>query len=567
MKEVHSTQQHDFLKGAAILAAASIFVKIISAVYKIPIFNILDDAGAGFFQATYSVYALILTIATFGIPLALSRLISSAAAKGQTRLVKRYFSVSMPTFALVGIIAMAIMFFFADGLGAFIRNTSAAYGIRVLAPAVFFVCIIAVFRGYTQGFQDMIPTAMSQITEVLCKALFGIFIALWLTGRHFASDIVSAGALMGVTIGLGLCIPILVWYKKKFDKKLPQVDDSSELPGRVSVIARVLKVSIPITIGASFMSIMSLVDTIIVMGRLQDALGYAEFEASSQFGILAKGLTIYNLPSALIVPIAVSAMPAIAASLAKDHSEEAGRIMQSAIKIVVMMALPAAAGVIVLANPIMISLYEDPRSVTAVVLSVLGAASFFVCLQLITTAVLQANGYERIAMLTFPLGAIAKIVISYILVGDPRFEILGSAIGTLACFVVISFTNLSVILIKIKHRPGGKGFKSFSSVVSGVFFKPVLCTAVMAVCAFFSYRLFLMLDSLIFGRESFIVRELIVDNISASDRIAITVYMAFAILFAVFIYGVAIITTRTITEDDIKLMPKGEKMAKILKIR
>ena len=554
--ETNFTTGHSFLKGAAILAAASIFVKIISAIYKIPIFNILDDAGAGFFQATYSVYALVLTLSTFGIPLALSRLVAAASANGNSKLIKRYFSVSLPTFAFVGIIAMLFMFFFADNLAAFIRNTSAAYGIRVLAPAVFFVCIIAVFRGYTQGFQNMVPTAMSQITEVLSKAIFGIFIALLLTRQGYHSNIVSAGALTGVTIGLGLCIPILILYKRSFDKKLSFVEDDAALPGRISVISKVLKISIPITIGASFMSIMAFIDTIIVMSRLQDALGYSEFEASSLFGILARGLTVYNLPSALIVPIAVSAMPAIASAIAKNNGHEAGTIIQSAIKIVAMMALPAAAGMIILANPIMISLYEDPRQVTSNVLTILGAASLFVCLQLITTAILQANGFERIAMITFPAGVLVKIVISYILVGNPNFEILGSAIGTLACFAVISILNFSFILVKVKYRPK----------FSAIFLKPVICTGVMAACTFLSFRFLIFLDSIIFRRADYITYGLMHGDILSSTRVLITVYMALTIIFAVFVYGALIIVTRTITKDDMKLMPKSDKITKILRI-
>ena len=557
MEDNQKSGQHDFYKGAAILAAASIFVKIVGAIYKIPIFNILDDAGTGYFQATFSVYSLLLTIATFGIPLALSRLISAARAKGEVNLINRYFAVSLPAFTLVGLTAMLAMFFFADGFAAFIRNTHASYGIRVLAPAVFFVCVIAVYRGYTQGHQDMIPTAVSQIIEVVCKAVFGIAIALWLTSINFESYYVSAGALLGITIGLGLCVPVLMWYKIRFDKKLPNIGDNSELPKRTKVLSKVMMVSIPITIGASFMSIMAFVDTIIVMGRLQDSLGFSEYGASSQFGIFARGLTIYNLPSALIVPVAISVMPAIAAAIAKKSGDAAASIMQSAIKLVVLIALPAAAGIMVLASPIMISLYEDPRELTATVMIILGLASFFVCFQLITTAILQANGFERIAMMTFPLGAAAKIIIGYILVGNPSFGIIGSAIGTLACFIVISTINILFILVRVEHQPK----------LSGTFIKPVLCTTVMAICAFFSYRLLVLLDGVIYGREKIITYGLIAGAIPSSYRLAITAYMAFAIFLAIVIYGILIIKTRTVVLDDMKLIPKGEKLAKVLKIR
>ena len=557
MDEIKNSKQQSFLKGAAILAAASLFAKTVSAVYKIPLFNILDDVGTGFFQATYSVYALVLTVATFGVPLALSRLISSAYAKGQTNLVKRYFSVSLPGFALIGIVAMLIMFFFADAIAAFIQNTAVAHGIRVLSPAVFFVCVIAVFRGYTQGFQDMIPTAMTQTIEVICKAVFGIAVAFWLTRLNYELSIVSAGALTGVTIGLGLCIPLLIWYKKRFDKKLPRMNDNSELPRRTRVFADVMKVSIPITIGASFMSIMAFFDTLIVMRRLQNALGYTELEASAQFGIFAKGLTIYNLPSALIVPIAVSVMPAIATAIAKKRGEDASQIMHSAIKLVSLIALPTAAGIMVLANPIMTSLYQDPRAVTATILIILGAAAFFVCLQLITTAILQANGHERIAMMTLPVGAAVKIVLTFILVGNPNFGIVGSAIGTLACFIVISCLNLTFILIKVKNRPK----------LSGVFFKPVLCTTIMATCAFFSYRLFIMLDYVVFSREYMIISELVAGAIPSGTRMAVTAYMVLAIILSIIVYGISIIITGAVSRDDMKLVPKGDKLSKILRIK
>ena len=135
------SDKQNYLKGAAILAAASIFVKIIGAVYKIPIFNVLDDEGTGSFQITYSVYTLVLTISTAGIPAALSRLVSSASARNETNLVKRYFSVSLPAFMLIGFVAMLVMFVFADTFAGLMNNSLAAPGIRVLAPAVFFVCI------------------------------------------------------------------------------------------------------------------------------------------------------------------------------------------------------------------------------------------------------------------------------------------------------------------------------------------------------------------------------------------------------------------------------------------
>jgi len=546
---LQETTKQNYLKGAAILAAASIIVKIIGAIYKIPLFNILDDEGTGSFQVTYNVYTLILTISTAGIPAALSRLVSTASVSGDRGLVKRYFSVALPAFFIIGVIAMLAMFLFADSFAGMMNDPLAAPGIRVLAPAVMFVCIISVYRGYAQGFENMIPTAISQLVEVVCKAIVGFIAAVWLTRMNYASYMVSAGAILGVTVGLGLCIPVLVWYKRRLDRNLPAIDDNAWLPKVRSVLWRIMKVSIPITLSASFMSIMTVIDTSVVLGRLKESIilttGVSEIAAETaariQFGINTYGLTIYNLPPSIVVPVSVSIIPAIAAALARKRKGEAGGIMQSSVKLVNLIAMPAAAGIMVLATPILIALYNDYRQITSTVLLIQGAASFFVCLQYITTAILQANGYERVALMTFPIGAAIKIALGYFLVAIPSIGIIGSPIGTLSCFVIISALNIAFIMIRVKERPK----------FLGVFIRPLLCTAAMAGVAFVTYKLVSLLGPEIFGTR----------------RFTTVVFLGAAILAGVAVYGVLIIVTRTVTKEDMMLVPKGEKLAKILRIK
>jgi stage V sporulation protein B len=447
------------------------------------------------------------------------------------------------------------------------NNPHAASGIRVLAPAVFFVCIISVYRGYAQGFGNMMPTAASQIVEVVCKAVFGIVAAMWLINRGYSSYTVSAGAIMGVSIGLALCIPLLVWYKRNIDRGITSDESSEDLPGRFRVLGRLMKVSIPITLSASFMSLMVVIDNSIVLGRLQtwlvnteevaaaavtlaaersmemtEALAEAsEVASSALFGIFTRGLTVYNLPPALIVPVAVSIVPAIAAELAKHRKSEAGDLMRSSIKLTNLLAMPACAGIVVLSGPILIALFNDSREMTSNILALLGAASFFVCLQHITMAILQAGGHERIAMLTFPVGGVLKIVLSVILVGNPNIGIIGSPIGTLVCFAIISLLNLYFIRTKLKESP---------KIIS-VYLKPLICSAVMATISFVVYELLYRLGSGVIG----------------SGRIAVCLYLSIAIFVGVLVYALLIIVTRTITKEDMTYVPKGEKLARVLKIK
>ena len=573
---MHKQKKPNFLKGAAILAATGVFAKIIGAIYQIPILSVLGDEGAGYFHVTYTVYGLLLAISTAGVPVALSRLVSSAAARGNTALVQRYYSVAMPAFIVIGIVFMCIMFFFADSLAGFMSSSLAATGIRVLAPAVFFVCIISVFRGYAQGYQDMIPTAASQVIEVVSKSVIGLIVAFYLSRIGYQSQYVSAGAIMGVTIGLGLCIPVMMWYKRRIDRRnldldsvetntsniIPSESDSTEsissegdpsesgsaeLPSRKRVLSQFLKVSIAISLSASFMSIMGVIDTSVVSNRLQSALMLTESEAMAQLGIFRKGLSLYNLPPSLVVPLAVSIIPAIAAAVARKSKDEASNIMQSSIKLTNLFAMPACAGIMVLAGPILKALYFDPgQSPETVVtmnliLTILGAASYFVCLQHMTIATLQANGFERIALMTFPAGAVVRIALSYFLVANPNIGILGSPFATLACFAVIVTLNIIFITIKVKAR-----FK----VVSG-FIKPLGCALIMSALTFLTYEGVYKLGSEFLG----------------TGVNAVRLYLAISIIVGVVVYVSLVILTRAITKEDLSLVPKGEKLAKLLRVR
>jgi len=401
----------------------------------------------------------------------------------------------------------------------------------------------------------MIPTAASQVVEVVSKAVFGITVVFYLSRLGQEPQFVSAGAITGVTIGLGLCIPLMMWYKKKLNKnyieKIPHennVDNTQkELPNRKNIFLRIMKVSIPISLSASFMSIMGVIDTSVVSGRLQNALTMSESEAIAQLGIFRKGLSIYNLPPSLIVPLAVSIIPAIAGALAVEKRDEARQITQSSVKLMNLFAMPACAGIMVLAGPILKALYYDPSQLTETVttmttiLTILGAASYFVCFQHLSIAILQANGYERVALITFPIGAAVKITLSYFLVGNPDFGIIGSPIGTLTCFAIIVALNVIFILIKVKER-----IRFFDG-----FLKPLFCAAVMAAVAYFAYEGAYWLGSDFLG----------------TGYLAVVIYLAIAILLGISVYAALVIFTRVITKEDLLHVPKGEKLAKMLRVR
>jgi stage V sporulation protein B len=539
-------KKHNYLRGVAILGSTAILVKIIGAVYKLPLYNILDDEGAAHFQVAYQIYTLLLSISLSGIPVALSRLVAAARATDDMRGVRRYFSVALPAFSAVGLFFALAMFFASDSLASLLGDAHAAAGLRALAPGVFFCCVISVYEGYSQGFGNMGPTAAKQILEVSFKLIAGLTIAWLLLRAGYPSPSVAAGAISGASIGLAVALPVLVLFKRRIDRAdAPAALGDPDVHGglaasRRETLARIFKVSIPITLGASFMSIMTVVDTKLVLWRLEHGAGYLASEAQALYGAYAKGQPFLQLPSALIVPFTVSIVPAISAAVASGRSHDAREVMESSLKLTCLVAMPAGMGICVLARPIFVALLGQ-SGVGVSVLSIFGIASVFICMQLLTTAILQANGYERIPAFTYPIGGLIQIAIDWALVGDRQFGILGSSFGTLACYMSITLLNLVAIALRVKNRPR----------FAGAFLKPAFCTGVMGVTVFSAYHLFTRLLTRALG----------------TGRMTTVLCLGASVVVGAVVYLVLVLLTGAITRDDLKAIPRGGRLADILRLK
>ncbi len=531
-----------YLGGAAILAASVAITKIIGVIYKIPIYNLLGDEGSAHFQITYSIYSLLLTLSTAGVPIALSRLIAAASALNRPRQIRRYFYVGLAAFTVIGLVCMVIMLIFAQQLANFMGNPEVTSGVRALAPAVLFACVVSVYRGYSQGFSDMMPTAISQVMESAFKLIFGIVIAWLLSSRGYGSSDVAAGAIVGVTIGLGLAIPVLMLYKRKIDKSLHfGINAQKTVESYGGTLAQILKIGVPIMLSASILNIITLIDTKLVLTRLQSGAGFSYWDAKVLTGVYSKAQSLFAVPSSFIVPITVSIIPPIAAAIARRNSREAKLVMASSLKLTNIFALPAAVGLAVMAEPIFTSLFYGSNENGPVLLVLLGISSFFVCTQLMTNAILQASGHERLALITLPIGGLMKVAVNWFLVSNPAINILGAPIGTLCCYILITALNTGFISWKIKDHPAF--FK--------LFIRPAVCAGVMGVCAYSIYG--------IFSRAA--------SSIISSERIAVTVALIATIVLAAAVYFALIVLTRAVTKEDMKYVPKGEKLAKLLRIK
>lgn len=550
-----SEKKSTFYGGAAILMVGSLLVKLIGAVYKIPLGNILSNEAYVDFTAAYNVYNLFLTITTAGLPVALSKTVSEANALDRQNQVQRVFSVALKTFLALGLLCFFAMSLFSAPLSAFMGDSSAVWCVRALAPSVLCVCVMAAFRGFYQGHSNMVPTAVSQVIESLGKLVFGLALA-WLVLNYFPGvesyrqRMSAAGAILGVSIGSVIALIYIIFYHLRRRRKR----EATDVPdGSGFILKRLLALAIPITLGSAAISIVTLIDTRVVLTLLERMYhdlpqlitpeAFAQqlelggvtpelYMAQGLKGIYDKLMAIYNLPSQLMVSITASVIPAVSACLARRDALAASRTSESALRIGMILALPMGVGLFALGGPIAGLLYRDMDvAIGGPILSILGLATIFVCIMSLCNSILQANGRVGLPVFAVVVGGIIKIVVNYRLVGDYDINILGAPVGTLACFGAVALLDILFIRLVVPSPP------SFLRA----FIKPLIASVLMggaawAVCGLATRYVGPRLGCLV--------------GIAAG----VVVYFALVVLMKVF------------SKDDLELMPKGDKIAKILRI-
>lgn len=525
-----SNKKQTFLQGAFILLLANMLVKVIGALFKIPLQHLLLDEGMGVFNVAYQFYTAMFVISTAGVPVALSKMISESYTLGRNKEIRAIVRIAGLVFITLGALCSAFLFFGADWLGSIIRNPAAVLSMKAVAPSVFFVACISVIRGYYQGKSNMMPTAMSQLVEALGKLFLGLGLAAFGMYRGMAVEACTALAILGITIGEGIAaVGIWAYYLRDPSRHLRAQSRESRTTGQL--VHSLLWLVIPITLTNSVTSLTTLVDTTMVVSRLQ-SIGYSLSEANELFGMYnGKAFTMYNLPQTLIAALAISIVPAIASAMAKHDKKLTAKNLGSAMRIAMLIALPAGTGYFVLSKPIISMLFKGDPEVGAACLRVLAFAIPFVALVSLTNAVLQAAGRVRVPVISMLLGGVIKVLVNYTLVGTPQINIYGAPFGTLVCYAFITAVNL-IILRKYVKLPG----------LGKLFIRPMAACLGMGAGAYIVYRL-------------------------TSGVLGNTIGVILAICVAAVLYIVLLLALRALEKDDIRMMPKGEKLVRLLRLK
>lgn len=510
------------------MAFAIVIVKIIGAFYKIPVSNILQTGTADFNNA-YNIYSVLLTVSTAGLPVALSKMVAAADALGQEGQIRKIFRVSLTVFFTLGFASFLLMFFGAEFLAKMMNDAKAATAIRYLAPAVVCVSCMSSFRGYAQGRANMTPSAVSQVIEAAGKLVIGLPLAYLAVRAGQSDDIAAAFAILGVTIGSALALVFMMLSYAKDRRPIPRGQTTSSTG---AILKELLSIAIPITLTTSAVSIINLIDASVVQGRLQNALMMSETQSREMYAAYSGVMTIYNLPASLVIAVTASVIPFVSAAMARGEKKEAARVTRTAYHVTALMVMPMGVGIAVLGKPIVALLFKwmDPE-LSGPLLSVLGIASIFVCLVSVSNSILQSYGYQHLPIFVMIGCGLTKVAVNYVLVGLPSVGIKGAPVGTLTCFALAAVVDFVLIRRLVPAAPR----------FGRLFFGPALATAAMAVAAWGGYKL----------------AHLLLGN---------TLSICVAIVLAVAVYGFMVIRLQMISRQELKMIPKGEKLADLLKL-
>lgn len=534
-----SIESSRFIKGALILTVAGVVVKVLGAVYRIPLYSILGPEGMGLFQAAYPVYSMMLSISIAGIPVAVSKLVAEKMARRNYLGAHQVFKVSLLLMTSTGLLVTGALLL---GARYYVENYLQApgvfYPLVAISPAVVFFAVKSSFRGFFQGQQKMVPTALSQIVEQLVRVLT-IFVMAGLLVR-VSLEMGAAGAALGTVTGAATAFVLLIviyWRQRAGFFALAKTGNNSIQPVG-TVLKEIFVLALPITISSIVLPLVNTVDSTLIIPRLQ-AAGFAESRALELFGnFTGAAMPLVGLPTIFTMALAASLIPAIANANAVGNKSMVATLSSLATRIGLMIGLPATVGLFILAAPISIMLFNNIE--VAKPLQWAALAVVFLTLQKTTTPVLQGLGKTYLPVIHTFTGLLFKIGLNYTLTAMPRVNILGPVVGTIVFFIVAGFLNFLAIIKLVGWR---------DSLWQGLG-KPLANTLLMGLGVIVAFPL----------------AEYFAALFTDSLRLQASAGVLVAMLVGVAIYGIASIFSGAVTARELELIPRvGSKLAAVLR--
>lgn len=534
-------KQVSFMKNVLMLMIAQVLIKILGFLYRLVIINIegFGDIGNGYYATGYQIYSLLLTLSSVGIPTVISKLVSERVAIGDHKGAHRIFRTALKTFTTIGVVMSLGLFLGADFIAKNIINVEGVrYTLMVLAPAIMFVAAGAVMRGYFAGLGTMKPTSITQTLEQFLNCLLTITFVYCTIGKDTA--IMAAAGNLSSTIAIIIAFIYIVIFYRKQRKEILEDCKNQTVEMETKTTKQILKIifaaSIPMTIGSLVAELNATIDTLTVsnciqtafQGIIQGGKEALELKAMQLSGMVSKIETIVRLPLAINAAFCTALVPAIAASLARKDRETAVKRLSFSFFLTIIIILPCAVGLVVLAEPILKTIYPN-YSEGASILAITSISMTFVALSYVINGGLYGLGKTYVPAIALAVGAGVKTILNIMLVSNPKINILGSPISSAICqainFAICSFYLSKYIKLDIK-------------IIKHII-KPLISAGIMGLVAYGTHYVLI-------------------------DRIGNSKATIIAILIGAIIYGVMLIATKTLSKEDMYMIPFGTKLYKIL---
>lgn len=524
LKSSARTLQQSFARGTTIIMIAMVLVKIFGAIFKIPLLSILGGEGYGYFTSAYNLYNPIYALSTVGLPLATSKLVSEKMTQNKLGDIGKIYKISSRIFIFTGLLGTVSMFVLAYPFAKFTHSPNVVYSIFALAPTVFFVCLMSIYKGYYQGMRYMVPTAVSEVVEAVGKIVFGLgfsYLAIHYTKQKLMrNDLIfgisvqnfsdkqstvaafgSAGAVLGITFA-AFCGFVYIFLKHRRIKKKFVGDNFSSLKKTESdkkILKKLLKLAIPIGLGAIITNLSGVIDSLIIHNRLNfimhstpeiliDSFNGVIPTSNIQSGTVHIFLwgcfgtmsTITMLIPTFLQSISINALPTVTETIVKNNKAEMKKVIEQIIKLTTMIAIPCGIGLSVLSYPIFNLIYGNkPETfVASKIMVIAGISIIFVSISAPICSILQAAGRADIPLKILSIGLLMKSILNYVLVSIPEININGANISTLISYIFICIALLFFII-----RVTGVMPNLFKTV-----FLPAFCSICCGISAIISYN-------------------------------------------------------------------------------
>lgn len=578
-------KKQTLLTGAGALAIATVIVKIIGAVYKIPLINILTEQGNAYFTGAYAIYNPLYAISMAGLPIAVSKMVSQNVENGRIKDAQRIFSVSRKLFFTVGLFGTVMLIALAVPFSHMVGSPMNYISIIAVAPCILFCCMMSSFRGYYEGLKNMTPTGISQVIEASVKLIFGLsatYLCMKKWKADFEADFADDGiakvfgvtvkseaealsamypyaaavAIFGVTLGsvLGLVYLFIKYKRQGFGFAREEIVNSPAAESDKSIMKQLIRTAAPIALSSVVLNISNIIDDTTIRTRLEYAFNtgadviknmYSAAIAATNtldegigdmlYGAHGAVLNIKNLIPTITLTLGISAIPALATAWAAKNKKDIKVTVESTLRVTMMIAMPAGLGIAALAKPILALIYSSRptamHELETPLLIVYGFSMFLFAATSPMTNMLQAVGRMDIPIKSIAAGSCVKILLNFILIGNPAINIKGAPISTTVCYIIIFIINLTSLIKVTKVKV------DFVSV----YLKPFICAALCGIVAW--------------GTNFIIAEKLMIES-----RLVCIV----AVAFGGVAYAISMLLIKGIAKDDVLMLPKGEKIAKVL---